>query len=801
MLAVLRQALRALRRSPGFALAALATFALGIGANATVFGVVNAVLLRSYPFAEPDRLVALYERDLRGGNDRFPLSPANFRDWQQQARGFTGMAAYGVTDVTLRTDAEPERYAAARVTWNLPSVLGVSPQLGRGFTADEDGPGSAPVALISDRLWRTRFGADPRIVGRSVDLNGAPTTIVGVLPAAVRFPSARSDVWLPFAWSDSAWTTQRGNHQLDAVGRLRPGVAPAAAHAELATIAGQIARAFPEIQTNFGATVLPLHDALVGAVRPVLLVLLGAVSFVLLIACANVANLTLARGAARQREVAVRAAIGAGRWHLVRGPLAESVLLGAGGGALGLLLAAWACRVLPALVPTSIPRLDEAGIDWRVAAFTFATALVASLVAGIVPALQTARADLTGVLKDGGKGSTGSAARARTRDGLFVAEVAFALLLLTGAGLALTSLTRLLAVQPGFAPERVLTAQVALPRARYATDTLQARFWEQLVPRLRAIPGAAGAAVVSLAPLGGGMAMLGYTIDGRPQPRANDGPVAVAYAASDDYFRAMGVPVRRGRVFTDADRFGAPPVAVVSERLAREQFRGVDPIGQRVRFDTAGPAFEVVGVVGDVKHTSLADDVRPALYTPMAQAPWSRGTLVLRASGDPTALAGAVRRAVAAVDPSLAVGEVQPMRGIVDRSVARPRFTALLLVAFGGCAVILALVGIYGVVANTVAQRRGEFGIRVALGARPADVVRDVLGGALRRAGIGIALGLAGAAALTRLMADELYDTSPLDPPTLAVVSLLIALVAAAASWIPARRATRVSPMQVLRTE
>jgi putative ABC transport system permease protein len=805
MLTDLRLAFRSLGRSWAFTLAALATFAIGIGANATVFGVVNAVLLKGYPFAEPDRLVALYERDLRGGNDRFPLSPANFRDWQGGTRTFSGMAAIGNADYTLRAadagDAEPVRLTGNRVTWTLPRVLGVTPHLGRAFTAEDDVHGAPGVAMISHQLWQSRFGGERSAVGRSVELNGRPVTIVGVLPPDARYPSARSDVWMPFAMSDSAWTAQRGNHQFDAVGRLAPGATLDAARAELSTVAARIARQFPDEQANFGATAIPLHAAMTGTVAPVLWVLLGAVSLVLLLACANVANLTLARGAARQREVAVRTAIGASRWHLVRQQLAESVVLGGGGAAVGLVIASWACRALPAVVPTSIPRLEQAGVDWRVAAFTFATAMLASVAAGLVPALQTARTDLNGVLKDGGKGSTAGAARARTRDALFVAEVAFALLLLVGAGLTLTSFNRLLSVAPGFQPERVLTAQLSLPRARYANDTAQARFWEQLLPRLRAVPGVGAAAVVTLAPLGGGTSMWAYTVDGRPRPRPNEAPVAIVYSASDDYFRTLGVPLRRGRAFTAADRLGSAPVAVVSERLVREQFRDQQVLGQRVRFDSAGPAYEIVGVVGDVKHTSLADDVRPALYTPMAQAPWGRGTLVVRGTGDAAALAGAVRRQVAAVDPALAVAEVQPMAGVVGASVARPRFSALLLGAFAVCALVLALVGIYGVVANGVAQRSGEFGIRVALGAKPGDVVRDVLGGSLKRTAIGIALGLSGAAALTRLLADELYDTSPFDPTVLAGVSLLIALVAAVASWVPAWRATRVDPIAVLRAD
>jgi putative ABC transport system permease protein len=713
------------------------------------------------------------------------------------------MAAVANAEFTLRTEGEePERLEGARVSWTLPRVLGVTPRLGRAFTAADDAAGAPPVMIVSDRLWRTRFGADPSLVGRAVDINGRQTVVVGVLPPDVRYPDARGDAWMPFALPDSAWSGQRGNHQYDAVARLAPGVTLAAARTELAGIAARLAAEYPDFQRDFSATAIPFHEAMTGSVRAVLLVLLGAVSFVLLIACANVANLTLARGAARQREVALRAAIGASRTDLVRQQLAESVVLGLGGAAIGLVLAAWAVAALPTLVPTSIPRLADAGLDWRMALFTLGAALVASIAAGVVPALQTSRTDLNAVLKDGGKGAASGAVRARTRDGLFVAEVAFALLLLTGAGLALTSLGRLLSVQPGFAPERVLTARVALPGARYRSDTARTQFWAQLLPALRAQPGVTAAGVVSMLPLGGGMAYASYTVDGRPAVSGNDQPLAMQYFADDGYFRALGVPVKRGRVFEPRDVRGAPGVAVVSEALVRDQFRGEDPIGRRVRpFGDEGPAFEIVGVVGDVRHRSLAEEARPALYLPMAQVGTARGAIVVRTSGDPAAVTGALRRAVASVDPTLAVADVQPMAGVVGASVARPRFSAVLLGAFAGCAVVLALVGIYGVVAQGVAQRRAEFGVRMALGARPADVRRDVIGGAMRRAGIGIAIGLGGAAALTRLMAEELYDTSPLDPPVLLSMSLAVVAVTVAASWIPARRATRVSVMTVLRNE
>jgi putative ABC transport system permease protein len=601
--------------------------------------------------------------------------------------------------------------------------------------------------------------------------------------------------------SDSAWRAQRGNHNLSVVARLAPGVTPAAASAELSALQRRIGAEFEEERNHSQAPAIPLHEAVTGSVRPVLLVLLGAVSFVLLLACANVANLTLARGAGRQRDVAVRAAMGARPWHLARPQLAESLVLGAAGGGLGLLLAAWACAALPALVPTSIPRLDEAGVDWRVALFTFGTALVASVAAGVLPALQTAKLDLNGVLKDGSRSATGGAARARLRDGLFVAEVAMALLLLVGAGLTLTSLGRLLSVRPGFAPERVMTASVSLPRARYASDTANVRFWEQLLPRLRAIPGVRAASIGTPIPMSGGMSFGAYFIEGRGTENA-DAKMANFYMVGDDYFQTLGVPLRRGRDFGEADRQGAEPVAVVSETLVRQQFAGRDPIGQQLMpWGSDGPKFRVVGVVGDVKHQALTDAGRAAMYLPARFVGPAGASLLLRTDGEPTALAGAIRAAVAELDPTLAVAELRPMQGLVLTTAARPRFSAVLLGAFAVCAVALALVGIYGVVAQSVAQRAAEFSVRMALGARPQDVWGDVLGGALRRAAVGIAIGLAAAAALTRLIADELYDTSPLDPLVLAAVSLTVALIAALGSWVPARRAMRASPMAVLRTE
>jgi predicted permease len=531
---------------------------------------------------------------------------------------------------------------------------------------------------------------------------------------------------------------------------------------------------------------------------------MGAVSFVLLIGCANVANLCLARAAARQRETAIRAAIGASRRHLVRQQLAESTVLGVLGGAVGLALASWGARLVPLMAPSAdIPRLDEAGVDWRVALFTFALAMVASLAAGLVPGLQVTRANLNDVLKDGGKGSTTGGARARLRNGLFVAEVAFALLLLAGAGLTVKSLWRLLTVDTGLQADPVLTASVTLPRARYGSDTLQARFVGAALERLRAVPGVRAAAFTNLLPLGGDLRIGAYLVGGRPVPESmRDAPLAIQATVSDGYFATMGIPVVRGRGFEPGDRLGAPLVAVVSEALAKDQFRGEDPLGQTVQpFGDEGPTFRIVGVVRDVRQNQLAEDPRAQLYLPLAQAASGELAVVVRGAADPAQLTAAVRREIHTVDAGLALADVRTMRAVVARSAARPRFIALLLGGFAGCAVVLALVGIYGVVAHSVTQRAGEFGIRAALGARPADVLRDVLGGSLRRAGLGVALGLIGAVAGTRVLARELYGVSPLDPVVLGGTAALLTLVALAASWLPARRATRADPASVLRAD
>jgi putative ABC transport system permease protein len=801
MITDLKRAARALLRSPAYTIAAVATFAIGIGANTTVFGVVNAVLLRAFPFREPERLVELYEYSPRGNSDRFPLSAANFRDWRDGSHSFTGLSVVSSAEFTLRTDDEPERLTGARVSGNFLQVLGVQLAAGRGLTPEEDAAGAAPVAVISHTLWQRRFGGDRGIVGRTIEINGQPTTVVGVLPADFRFPAAdRADVLAPLRWDERTWN-RRGNHFLTAIARLKPGVSAATAQADLQTIADRIGRDFPEMQKGWGARVVPLHEAIVSGARPMLLVLMGAVGAVLLIGCANVANLTLARVAAKQRATAVRAAIGAGRAELVRQHLAESVVLGVAGGAAGLVLAAAISRALPSLVPTEIPRIADAGVDWRVALFTFGVSLAASVIAGLVPAWQGSRTDLAEVLRDGNKGSTAGAARARSRDMLFVAEVALSLLLLAGAGLALKSFAKLLAVQPGFAPERVLVGRVQLPRVRYADSLAQVRFWDGALQRLRETPGVRAAGATSFLPLGGDEAYGAYGIRGRPVD-VEHRLMAQFQFATDGYFDAMGIPLKRGRALSTEDRPGAPLVAVVNEALAQATFPGEDPIGHELQpFGEDGPAFRVVGVVGNVKHRALTDSLRPQIYFPSRQLGSDAGWFVVRGTGSPETLAAALRREVHAVDPTLALADVQPMQGVLATSVARQRFLAQLLGGFAASALVLALVGIYGVVANTVVQRSSEFGIRVALGATRADVLRDVLGAALVRTGLGLGIGLAGALAAGRALAAQLYDVRTNDPAVLGGIAALLIAAALMASWLPARRATKVDPIRVLRSE
>lgn len=805
MLTDLRLATRTLLRTPGFAVAAALTIAIGVGANATMFGVVDAVMLRALPFRDESRVVRLFEVT-KDGNDRMPLSPANFADWRRQTRAgsaFADMSAVYETQLTLDDAAggEPERIAVARSTGNLPQVLGITPVLGRAYTAANDVEGQTGVILLGHRLWQRRFGGDSGIVGRDIRLDGRPFTVLGVLPPDVRWPESTTEAWTPIPNPPQWWDRNRGNHFMLGVARLAPGTTLPQAQSELARVARAVNDEYRDIHGGWSARVVPVREATVGSARGVLLVLLGAVGFVLLLGGVNVANLALVRAGARRREVAVRTALGAHVGHLLRMHAAESVVLGLAGGSLGIVVAKLATAVIPLVAPAQILRLDTVRVDWRVAAFALGLGVLATFFSAAWPAVAVARSErgMASAMRDGGRGATAGRGRAQARDLLFVAEVALALMLLAGAGVGLRSLHTLLETDTGFQPERVMTAAISLPVSRYPNDTARSRFTGALLERLHAAPGVTAATVGAL-PLSGERNFMAFWL---PGAAPTDRHMTEMSPVTEDYFATMGVPLLAGRTFATTDHLGAPGVAVVNERLAREVFGGAtQAIGRHVMpFGTEGPRFEIVGIVGATRHASLHEAPVNQLYLAQRQVPTRDGFIVLRGRGEPGTLAMTLRDAVRAVDPRIALDDVRPMSEVIGSSMARPRFVALLLGTFAGCALLLALVGIYGVVAHGVAQRSNEFGIRAALGANPFAQVRDVIGGAAKRAGLGVLVGLAGAAVVSRVVAAQLPGARATDPTVLACVALVIAATALVASWIPARRAMRASPLAALRAE
>jgi predicted permease len=800
----LRYAARALRASPGFTLVAALTLALGVGANTAIFSVVHAVLLRPLPFAEPDRLVRAFTV-----NDGIPgsMSPPDFLDFRAQNHVFQGLAAYDALDFTLTALGEPARLPGVSVTSGFFETLGVRPLLGRTFRAEESRPDRSRVVLLSHALWRQRFGGDPGVLGRTVTLDGRSYTVVGVMPPGFDYP-ARRELWTPIP-EDEDFTSEenRRGEYLAVIGRLRPGATLDQAAADLAALAGRLAREHPETNTAIGASVASLEEHLVRDVRRPLLVLLGAVAFVLLVACANVANLLLVRASARESELAVRAALGAGRLRLLRQLLTESLLLGTIGGGVGLLLASWGAAALVRLAPPGIPRVEGVGMDGPVVVFALGVALLTALLFGTVPALQSTRPALAATLKEGGRGALGARHGARTRGLLVVAETALAVVLLVGAGLLLKSFVRLLEVDPGFRFERRLAFELQLPDSDYGDDARKDAFYRSLLERLDALPGVLSAGAVTGLPLSGTNFLISFDVEGRPPARPGQSVAMQVRIATPEYFETMGIPLRRGRLFSDADRAAAPQVVLLSEPAVRRFFPGEDPLGKRIDLGwTRGHSEtrvggEVVGIVGGVKQGGLADPFEPEIYVPHAQVPLGWLSVVLRVDGDPRGLAAAVVREVRALDPNLPVAEVKTLDDVVSQAVARPRFYLSLLALFAAIALALAAVGIFGVLSYTVAQRRREIGIRMALGAEPAAVLRSVMTGALLLAAGGLALGLLGALALTRAIRSLLFGVSAADPSTFLAVAATLAAAAALASWLPARSATRVDPASALRAE
>jgi putative ABC transport system permease protein len=804
----IRYGLRILARNRGFTAVAAVTLAVGIGGTTAIFSLVNAVLLRPLPFPESDRLVFLQA----GADDpQGPLTAVaqgDFVDLISQNSTFESMTAFTGATFSLTGAGEPEGLFGATVTRSFFRTLGVAAVVGRTFEDTDAGPRLAQMAVISERLWRRRFAADPEIVGKPLILNRQAFTIVGVVPREFTFPrdiyqfsgnraSPPPEVWVPFTpepdYRSNAW------HQV--VGRLKPGVTRDQASADLRVVAARVATA-PD-RDREPLRIVPLHARIVGDVRQLLTVFLGAIGFVLLIACVNVANLLLARAAARRKEVAVRSALGSGRWRLIRQFVTESVLLGLLGGAGGILIALWGVDLLPALVPAgAVPRLQEIEFDLQALAFAIAISLASGVIFGLAPAVHAAGDDIVGSLKDG---DSSEKPRLRILDALVISEVALAFVLLVGAALVVRSFVRLTSVDPGFQPEQTLTLSVTLPEGEYETTTQMAAFAGSVLDRLSKTPGVLLAGAVNWLPLGGSM----LTGDFTAESGSTEGVWVAKTAVSPDYFRVMSIPLLRGRAFSAGDGASAPGVAILTEQVAQRVWPGQDAIGRRLRLGfgppDAQPWLTVVGIVKGVRATELRDEPQPAIYVPVAQAPRPIMlrflTFVIRPAGDALQIAAAARRAVQQVDPYLPADRVQTMESLVAGSVSEPRFRALILTSFASAALMLVGTGILGVLAYAVARRTREIGVRMALGAQPGDVFRLVVRHAFTMTAIGVTFGLAGAVALTRVLRRYLYEIEPSDPIALTAAALMLLVVAAAAIYVPARRATAVDPLIALRAE
>jgi putative ABC transport system permease protein len=800
----LRYGIRSLLKNPGFTLVAVLALALGVGANTAIFSVVNRLLLSPLPFKDPDRLVMVWEKNFPRNRERNVVSPANFLDWNRQNQVFEHMAALAESPVNLTNAGEPEEFQAQFVTASFFPLLGVQPAYGRAFTDSEDVPNAGRVVIISHRLWQSRFGADLQILGKTITLSGRNPIVVGIMPPGFHFLNNKIDFWVPMALNTGTDYREVSGRYLRSVARLKPGVTLSQARAEMDVIAGRLEQSYRDFNAGWGANVFPLQEEVVGDIRPALLVLLGAVGFVLLIACANVANLLLARAATRQKELALRTALGASRGRLIRQLLNESLLLGVIGGTAGLFLAYWAIELLIKFNPGNIPRLEEVTLDGRVLAFTLVVSVLTGVIFGAIPALQASKPDLNESLKEGGRSSGGGAGHRRVRSIFVVSEVALALVLLIGAGLMIKSFIKLQQVDLGFNPDKLLTARVLLPGSKYGDNPKRAAFFQQAVQRIETIPGVQAVGAISWLPLVGLGSATSFWVDGRPEPPPGEKPGTDVRVITPGYFAAMGIPLIKGRIFDERDNAQSPRVLIINEAMAREFFPDEDPIGKRLIISWDRPALpdEIIGVVGDAKLTSIDGQVRPAIYWPHArQSSYSAMAFAVRTTSDPLAVAGSLVSEIRAIDAEQPVADIRTMEEVVSTSVSRPRFNMLLLGLFAGVALVLSAVGIYGVMAYSVNQRTHEIGIRMALGARSTDVLRLIVGQGMVLALGGVGIGLAGAYFLTGLMSSLLFGVTATDPLTFGGISLLLAGVAFVACYVPARRATKVDPMVALRYE
>jgi putative ABC transport system permease protein len=799
----LRYGARMLLKAPGFTLVAVITLALGIGANTAIFSVVNAVLLRPLPFENPDRLMTVWENNLKQGQDHGSVGGANFTDWKNQNQVFESLAAYFNWNYNLTGGDEPQRLRAVVVSGDFFQTLASVAAAGRALAPEDDQEGKDDVIVLSHAFWQSRFGASREIIGQTIMLNGRGHTVVGVMPPSFHFPDERVDIWRPMAMSAQQAQNRQGKW-LSVIGRLKTGVSIEQASAEMNTIARQLEQQYPDANAGSGVQLLPLHEEIVGKISSLLLILLGAVGFVLLIACANIANLLLARASSRQKEIAVRAALGASRRRLISQFLTESLLLAVMGGVLGLLIALWGSDALIALSPGNIPRLQEAGMDGRVLGFTLLLALLTTLIFGLAPAWQASKPDLNEVLKEEGRGASSGSGRS-LRSLLVVAEVAVSVVLLVGAGLMIKSFIQLQSVNAGFDPHNLLTMEVTLPPARYGQNQQQIAFFQQALEQIKTLPGVESAGAVQDLPFKFNAMSFPVTLEDQPARPAAEQPKAVYRAVTDDYFRTLGIPLLKGRWFTAQDDQNTLPVVIINQAMASRFWPDQDPLGKHIRFGEANdPAYAIVGVVGDIKHMGLDADEGAVMYQPHAQKRfgWLRWmTVVVRTNEEPMSLAAAVRSRIQEIDKDQPVYNVATMEQLLTKSIAQPRFSTLLLGVFALLALALTAIGVYGVVSYTIAQRTREIGIRMALGAQVRDVLRLVIGQGLKMVLLGVALGLSGAGVLSHVMKSLLFGVSATDPAIFAIISVLLTGVALLACYLPARRAAKVDPMVALRYE
>jgi putative ABC transport system permease protein len=805
----MRYGVRMLFKNPGFTLTAILTLALGIGANTAIFSVVNSVLLRPLPYNEPERLVAVWETDTRKADIRGAYSYPNFFDLRSQNSSFESVSMYYTGSAALTGIETPVNLNTVIASADLFSVLRATPQLGRTFTPEEEKAGSNPVVVISHKLWQKQFGGDPNIIDRGIKLNDRLCNIIGVMPAGFQFPI---ELEAPDVWATSAvdaageepQTENRGSHFMSVIARLKPGVSIEQAQADVTVIGSQLEKLYPKENTYKNIKLYPFHEDLVNDYREALWIILGAVGCVLLIACANVANLLLARATVRHKEIAIRAALGASRWQIIRQLLTESSLLALLGGTLGLLLAWWGTEVLVTIIPEDLPRLSEIHLDWWVLGFTFVISLLTGIIFGLAPALQAAKVELTEAMKESARSGV-SRHRSRLRNTLVIAEVAVAVVLLVGAGLLLQSFRKLQKVNLGFEAKNVLTAEVELPDLRYPKPHQAAQFYKQLLERVQSLPGVVKASAIMPQPLSGNMFRTVVEFKGRDYPQG-DKPRTMFRTIALNYLDTMKIGLVEGREFTEQDTEKSQQVALVNEAFVKAYFPDESPIGKLVQPGISmgtgeAPWREIVGVVKDVKHMTPRRDFDPELYVPHTQAAFGSMGLVIRTQGDPQAIARALQSEVSGLDKDIPVYRVKMLEQYLGTSVAQPRFNALLLGMFGVLALILTAIGLYGVMAYSVAQRTQEIGIRMALGAQTRDVVRMVLRQGLMLTAMGLAMGLVGAYFLTQLLTKLLYGIGSTDPLTFAITSVILTGVALAACFVPARRASRTDPMIALRRD